>query len=420
MTERKTVDLVRTNNICVSCGACAAVCPKRCISYNKQEDVYVPTINKEECIKCGLCFKICPSVEFDYLNAYKKAFLQTPQDFFRGNVLSCYTACCKDSEMLRCSTSGGVIVTIVKNLLQKKEYNCAFLADSFDFHKQAQTNRYEIISEYENICKSKYVFVSQENAIRYILKHREEKIILVGTPCFFHAVQNLIAIYSLNRENYLMIGLFCDKSLSYNFIEYFEEIVVKEPIEKLYFRNKETGGWPGNVQVITKGGEEREFSSRKRMEVKDYFCPERCLYCIDKLNQFSDLAVGDNYTGENLSNEGSSCIIVRTKRGLDILEKEADLFNLDEIPISIIETSQHMFKKVENYNYAILFLRKKGIKCDILSNRQYFIGIRELINYLYKMHKVKIGRAYPITKMKMLREIKMKYVIMEMSKRIRR
>lgn len=408
---KKTIDIVKNNNICVSCGTCAAVCPKKCIQYNRQGGIYTPTINENECIKCGMCYKMCPSIDFDYLDLYRKASLQAPEDIYTGNVINCYTAYCKDPKMIKSATSGGVIVTIIRKLLQEKRYDCAFLADSFNFDLQAQANRYDNILEYNDICKSKYVFVSQERTIKYILGHRDEKIILVGTPCFFHAFQKVVATYSLNRNNYLMIGLFCDKSLSYNFIEYFEDVIVKGSIKKLYFRNKEAGGWPGNIQVVKDNGEKVTLPAQKRMEVKDYFCPERCHYCMDKLNQFSDISVGDNYTGLNSQKEGSSCIIVRTNKGVDILENVEPLFVLDKIPISVIQESQHILQKAENHKQALLFSKKTGLKCDILPMKHEPIGIKTHISYFYKIHKTKIGRDYPQTKVKLQQELKLKHLI---------
>ena len=41
---------------CISCGACAGVCPTTCISVGETQYV----INEEDCIECGACAEICP------------------------------------------------------------------------------------------------------------------------------------------------------------------------------------------------------------------------------------------------------------------------------------------------------------------------------------------------------------------------
>ena len=41
---------------CTGCGACAYVCPKKCISFKKDEtyyDIAYPVIDEKQCINCG-------------------------------------------------------------------------------------------------------------------------------------------------------------------------------------------------------------------------------------------------------------------------------------------------------------------------------------------------------------------------------
>ncbi|MCL2740138.1 MAG: 4Fe-4S binding protein [Oscillospiraceae bacterium] len=44
------------NSDCISCGACAPVCPVDCISQGA--DIYV--IDEPTCIECNACKEICP------------------------------------------------------------------------------------------------------------------------------------------------------------------------------------------------------------------------------------------------------------------------------------------------------------------------------------------------------------------------
>lgn len=53
---KKTVE----ENLCISCGICAGICPQRCIELDKINNQYIPYINNQKCISCGICADICP------------------------------------------------------------------------------------------------------------------------------------------------------------------------------------------------------------------------------------------------------------------------------------------------------------------------------------------------------------------------
>ncbi|MBQ3451578.1 MAG: Coenzyme F420 hydrogenase/dehydrogenase, beta subunit C-terminal domain, partial [Selenomonadaceae bacterium] len=65
-----------------------------------------------------------------------------------------------------------------------------------------------------------------------MLENRDKKLILVGTSCFIQGILNVIAHFKLNRRNYFLAGLFCDKTMNYNVWNYFKNFGA----DKLFFR----------------------------------------------------------------------------------------------------------------------------------------------------------------------------------------
>lgn len=323
------ISSVVKNNLCVSCGLCAGVCPKNCISSTFKSGSYLPTVDEHSCVNCGLCYKVCPGKSADYVTPY----INSPTDIFFGVAKKCLAVQTKDKEILKKSSSGGVVTTLVKDLLRDKIYDAAFLVDTYNHDAEIFTNIYTADSDLSNTPKSRYLTVNQSRAIQFMLKNRDKKLILVGTGCFIQGILNVINNFKLNRENYFLAGLFCDKTMHYNVWNYFK---VLANADTLFFRTKEQKGWPGIVGVENNG--KKIFLPRKtRMKMKDFFCLERCRYCLDKLNQFADISFGDNYSKiplpKTMSHKaGTSCIIIRTDTGDNIFNKYLDKFFVKELP----------------------------------------------------------------------------------------
>lgn len=238
-----TVKITADNNLCISCGICKAVCPKNCIELNNRKGLKVPVIDKDKCVNCGICFKVCPGKGFDYTK-----FLESKEkvSFWFGQYRAIYSAWTKDKERRNNAVSGGVVTELIFDLLENGEYESAFLIGTHEYLKnEVCTERFTKGDSLENTQKSRYLPVSQEKAVSYMLSHRDEKLILVGTGCFVEGIMNVISTYKLDRKNYFIIGLFCDKTMSFHVLDYFKKHAALKgnTFKTLFFRTKEVGGW---------------------------------------------------------------------------------------------------------------------------------------------------------------------------------
>lgn len=385
-----TVENTVNDNLCISCGICKAVCPVNCIRYEKEKGLWVPVIDKEKCIQCGKCYQICPGKGFDYTKNLPEAEAST---FWFGECRGVYIAWTRDEKRRQNAVSGGVVTELVYNLLEGGEYDAAFLVGTHQYQdRQAYTERYVKGDTLEDSQKSRYLPVSQEKAAAYILSHRKEKVILVGTGCFVQGICNIIQSCHLKRENYFIIGLFCDRTMSWEVIDYFSKhpALKGEKLSKLYFRTKDAGGWPGGVQMETDSGRVIKLPNTERMKVKDYFYPERCMYCLDKLNMFADISVGDNYTGEYSDALGSSSVIVRTDQGVRIWEKYQSHFECRKSAAELIKKSQHLARRKENCRYAGLKEKSIGHKINETEGILDESGIPFKIKLKYCLRRFKL------------------------------
>ncbi len=350
----RTVISTVQNNLCISCGICKGICPKNSITYTRQCGMFFPEIDEQGCINCGLCADVCPGLGHEY--SPKSTAVET----VTGDCLDCYNAWSFDPVLRHVSASGGVVSTIVKTLLESGEYDAVFTLDTYDYREQLKTKRYTVAEfcrewEQSSTPKSRYLPVSHEETVAYIKKHREERLIIIGTSCAVRGILAAIEKLRLPREQYLLIGLFCDKVFNYNVVQYFNDKYSPNiSIEKFHFKNKESGGWPGDMKFYPTDKEPFYVPLAGRAKAKAYFMPERCLYCVDKLNVYADISVGDNYTGQDESELGSNSVIIRTQKGIAAWKTAENCLEFRRIGISAIQMAQAIDRRLENLYFGDL------------------------------------------------------------------
>lgn len=373
-TIRKVVE----DHLCISCGTCIANCPKNCVAFQRSGNMFLPSIDMEACINCGICYKVCPS------NDMACTEIDDVSKYLLGEYKEIFAASSKSESLRMSSTSGGVVTQLVKKLLEDGVYDAAYLSSGYNYDTLLESKRFEKGDDLSSTPKSRYLTISHRQMIQRMIDRPDEKLILIATGCDIQGVINTIRLKKLHRENYLLIGLFCDKTMNYGVVDYFKEHPAGngKELQDLYFRTKEAGGWPGNVRLVYCDGTHIDLPNTERMQVKDYFMPERCLYCMDKLNLSCDIAVGDNYIPENKDTKGVNSIIIRTEIGAKVWEHcKTDFYYHEDTPEQLI-SSQHLNLKEKNY----YFQNMKGLREGVCDRR-----IRKL--YSDALAKMKIGNS---------------------------
>ena len=334
------------NDLCCSCHACTSICPVSAINKIYCKGIYIPQVDNDLCIKCGKCLKVCPSYQVDIVSTYKILDLQ---DIVCKQTYIAYTL---QEEIRELSTSGGIITAMVRYLIQNQIYKKAYLLEYENFDGQAVLKSYSNYNDVIKTVKSKYVPASVENVVNDIKLKKISNSIIVGTPCQIFAIKKAMRLYDINEDFVLFIGLFCDKILNYNIYRYYENKFGKFSI--FHFRDKKAGQWPGNT-LIQQNGVETIIDKTIRMRLKAYFQLNRCRYCIDKLNQLSDISVGDCYIRGFEHPSGLSNIIVRTVQGEKALKACESILHIEVCSVDDIKYSQHIDSKRTNLLRNIIF-----------------------------------------------------------------
>lgn len=355
-----TIDYTLQQNLCISCGVCAGVCPVNCIEMKLSDagDAYRPIIDEEKCIHCGKCKKVCPGLGWQVFEEDESEDLRLLSR--KGTVLEACTAWAKDEVLLQSCASGGMVTTLAKSLLEQGKYDKAFLVDSYKINEKIVSKPMEADFSWEDTGGSRYTPVSHENAIRYMRANRNERLIFVGVACAVNGILNVIHEEQLNREQYLLIGLFCDKTLNRHMFTYFD-YCSEGKLKELCYRSKKQSGWPGEVRLIFEDGKETFLPAKKRKEIKEHMQMRRCLYCYDKLNESCDIALGDNYTKKDANPGGSNSVIVRTKQGYDALECVRNKLEIRKVVYEDICKAQSMDNRTLQLEFAQILKDEQNV-----------------------------------------------------------
>ena len=393
--DKNNVNISKKTGLCCSCGICKNVCPKKCINYIREKGMYVPVIDNDSCVQCGICTEVCPGIHETYEH-------KEPKQAVIGEVLGSYNAWSKDPDIRHVSASGGCISTIVSELLNKRAYDVAFMVDTYSYEKQLTTVPIIDVMDIKNstLPKSRYLPVSHENAVSYMIENRDKRVILIGTSCALRGLRKVISRFRLNLENYLFLGLFCDKVFNYNVYDYLtDHYSENKTLSSLHFKNKESGGWPGNMKLIFSDGTYTYLDKSIRSELKDFFMPERCLYCVDKLNVSADIAFGDNYTKQNSSKLGSNSVIIRTDQGLRIWKQVCGELEFVPVDMDSICEVQYLDGRLNNLYYGRIKSNRidktRDSSIELYSN---FGNNKRISEYKYshfiELKKIQMGSDY--------------------------
>ena len=410
----KTVEL----DLCVSCEICSSACPENAISMRLLRGQFLPEVNENQCNMCGICLEVCPGIDIYTLDLMEE---DNFMDIIKQNSIECFSGFCKDNQIRKLSTSGGLITKLIIELIKNREFDAAFV---LKFHKPNDSPvRLTISNDIGEIIKSagsKYIPASVYNVIETLKVKDEKKYIIVGTSCQILGIKKFMRKNKISDKNLLFLGLFCDATLNLNFLKFIKELYAKstEKTEEFFFRTKEKYGWPGHSKIVFNSGRSLILDRMIRISLKKYFNLNRCLFCFDKLNRLSDISFGDCYIQKTQNKEGSSNIIIRTSKGKEIIDSFASIFDLKEEKLIKILLSQNIMKKYKNFLYARLLAKNKSLfpikvksyKVSYLDRIklkvfQYYLGLgqnykctRILIDFLFRklMNKLNLFLKYVI------------------------
>ena len=321
---------------CCGCCACINVCPKGAL-YIKEDikGFKYPEIDKNKCINCGMCKKVCP-------------VLSSKEEEKIIDAYACYNN--NLDERLN-SSSGGIFCLLAKEIIKRKG---VVFGAVFDNEFNLRHSFIEKIDDLRKMQGSKYtqsiIGDSYKKAKEFLDNGRP--VLFTGTPCQIEGLKSfLLKDYdNLYTQDIICHGVPSPRVLQ-KYINY-QEMINKEKIESLLFRNKDRGWSNYETKIIFKTKIYNKNHSKDifmRSFLKNICLRDSCYNCaFKKKYRSSDITLADYWGIENVHPEmdddkGVSLVLVNSSKG-------NKLFNYIKKDITFKKTD---IDKAISYNSAI-------------------------------------------------------------------
>lgn len=317
--------LVKNDEECCGCSACASVCPVSCITMQVDTEGFpYPKVDTARCIDCGKCERVCP-----FLN-----------DRDTVNPLNAYAARSVDDEVRLESSSGGVFTELCHPILAANGvvYGVAMDADC----RSCSFTRVESEKELAPLRGSKYLQAESQGVWERVAEDLKagRSVLFSGTPCQTNA---LYAYLGGAHDGLTMVDFICHGVPSARL--WAEHLALLEErknakVESVNFRCKEAE-WKKLSLQKKRGGlvsfELFDKSPFSRMFLRDYCLRPSCYACKAKLSRSADITIADFWGVESVAPDmadelGCSLVIIRTKRGTNALEEISGRLKTLEVP----------------------------------------------------------------------------------------
>ena len=378
----------------MSCGACASVCPKKCISYRFGGAADEPYAHADEatCIDCGKCLKVCP---------VRNSEIATASPPFTGRYKKVLATYSKNNDLRRSAASGGFITTFICYMLEKGYADAALVSK-----RNGVTGKAFIAKSPEEVIGAKtsiYAPVDYANGISELLSTTCRKVIVVGLPCHIQAISNLRKINKdVAAKILLTISIVCGKTPTADAYRYIARKGGFDYDTITSVQNR-GDGWPGYM-TIGHGEGEYKVSYKSEMSMgmvlsSPFMCNTGCLSCVDGVGVSADLSVCDawlpRYTKQN--SDGWNLVLLKSESAMQYMgHDEIDHYlYCEECSIDdFIKANRRVVEKAKTGNKIRLKENRVALGEDAigLKKNMYVWIIKSIKRLKMFSSKEKIGR----------------------------
>ena len=342
LTVKKNINFVAENSLCHGCGTCESACPSDAVHlfFEEKRGIYLPEIDENKCDDCEICVQVCSGFELD-LTVRPESQKNLKEHELIGAYAQIYRAYTNNRERRLRAASGGVVTELVDHLLSTGKIDGAVLTRmNHDNPLRAEGFIARTSSDLIPSQKSKYCPVPLNKILKPLVHNKHvDRLAFVGLPHHVHGLRLLQRVYPHMRESIpYVISIFTahvPSQRATDFILYKNNINPSD-VAEIEYRG---GGIPGRMRILTKDGSEffvpHLHWTYSGHSFPIFFYPVREWLYFDKLSEWSDFSMGDNWTKWLKEQQGASTVITRSVVANNIIQEMVECgkigaFNMTE------------------------------------------------------------------------------------------
>lgn len=326
MQRIHTIEDVRDYQLCTGCGMCAELEDERYEMVDIPEEGIRPRLKEAAPASSGIAFRACPGVRLRHDLDDSSSALDPDLRAAWGPVYEVLEGHAADEEIRFAASSGGAVSALALYCLERQKMRGVLHTAADPEHPYRNRtvfshDRAELFAA----TGSRYAPSSPCAELKRITE-ADGECVFIGKPCDVAAVHAARKLSPRLNENLgLNIAFFCAGVPSTNAslkLAALQGADTPESIRALRYRGN---GWPGlwTLEYVARD-RKTQLATMTYGDSWDYLQRHRqwrCYICPDHTGEFADIAVGDPWYREIAPGEpGSSLIVVRTRRGQEIVE----------------------------------------------------------------------------------------------------
>ena len=306
---------IKDKKECCGCGACANICPQKCITLMPDEEGFLyPVVDKKKCTNCGLCEKICPIIN------------KQKDDMILPQCYACYNI---DDEILLDSSSGGVFHLLAESVINNGGivYGAKFESAYKVVHARITT-----VEEMAELRKSKYLQSEIRDVYTQVKQDLQDgkTVLFSGTECQIAGLKKYLVV---EYDNLYTQGIICHGVPSqYVWEKYLRENKIGSNAI-VNFRHK-SNGWENysvfvqdeNIQINTDHSKDcyiKSFLSDCNIRPSCYDCK------FKTITRYADITLADFWGVSQKHNDmntgkGTSAVMIHSEKGKNLFDNIAN------------------------------------------------------------------------------------------------